>query len=249
MKIFTIYKATNTVNNKSYIGFDSNWPKRISQHKSNAVTGSTSPFCNAIRKHGWTMFNWEPIYQSTDGEHCLRVMENYFINEHRTFIGYTDSNGYNLTLGGEGVLGHKKSQKAINSQREKMTGRKQTPEHIAHRVESARLHPNFGRSTGPRPAEFGKAISKRLTGVPKSESHKLSMKNRPQDTTVISCPHCNKTGDYKNMKRWHMDRCKHNPNKLILDDKFVTCMVCGFTSKQSPNFYRYHNSNCNGFTK
>jgi phage pi2 protein 07 len=28
MKIYTIYKATNTINGKSYVGFDSCWPKR-----------------------------------------------------------------------------------------------------------------------------------------------------------------------------------------------------------------------------
>ena len=32
MKIYTIYKITNLINNKSYIGFDCRWPKRKQIH-------------------------------------------------------------------------------------------------------------------------------------------------------------------------------------------------------------------------
>jgi hypothetical protein len=46
-------------------------------------------------------------------------------------------------------------------------------------------------------------------GRPKSDAHKEAMKLRPQDTKILTCPHCGKTGDYKNMKRWHMENCKH----------------------------------------
>ena len=83
------------------------------------------------------------------------------------------------------------------------------------------------------------------TGVPKSAEHIANMRSRPQDTTTLTCPHCDKTGDYKNMNRWHMDRCKHNPNRLTdKDPKLVTCTKCGHTAKQSPNFYRNHNKHC-----
>lgn len=53
--------------------------------------------------------------------------------------------------------------------------------------------------------------SKGLKGVSKSESHKLSMSKRTQNTTKVECPHCSKTGQYTNMKRWHFDRCKLIP--------------------------------------
>lgn len=83
------------------------------------------------------------------------------------------------------------------------------------------------------------------TGKPKSAEHIANMRNRPQDTTTLTCPHCDKTGDYKNMNRWHMDRCKHNLNRLTdKDPKLVTCNKCGHTAKQSPNFYRNHNEHC-----
>lgn len=103
MIIYTIYKSTNTINGKVYIGFDSNYPSRIKDHKKSALKkGSDTYFHRAIRKYGWDNFTWEIIYQSVDGNHTLNVMEGYFITEHDTYY-----NGYNMTLGGEGSLGHK----------------------------------------------------------------------------------------------------------------------------------------------
>jgi len=248
MKIYTIYRVINLINNKVYIGFDSIWPRRKAQHKSTAkyCTGTNIAFYNAIKKHGWDNFIWDIIYQSTDGNYTKNFMEPYFITEYNSFVYATNSNGYNMTTGGEGTLGHKKPQKSIDSFKEKMKGKRQSPEHIARRVATAKLHPNFGKKTGSRPAEFGEAISAKLLGVKKSESHKESMRKRPQDTSFLECPHCNKIGDYKNMKRWHMDRCKHNIDKKTDLLKIVTCTQCGFSASESPNFYKYHNTHCRG---
>jgi group I intron endonuclease len=97
--IYSIYKATNTINGKVYIGFDSKWPKRQIVHKSNHKKVNYK-FYNAIRKYGWDNFEWTLIYQSKDREHTLKIMEPHFIQEYDTFV-----NGYNSTLGGEGVFG------------------------------------------------------------------------------------------------------------------------------------------------
>jgi len=105
MNIYSIYKATNLINNKVYIGFDSNWPARISTHRSK-ISKLNRPFYNALEKYGWENFSWEVIYQSQDGDHTLTVMENYFITEYRSYVGFEDCKGYNLTLGGDGSLGY-----------------------------------------------------------------------------------------------------------------------------------------------
>ena len=99
--IYSIYKVTNTINGKVYIGFDSNWPKRKSVHKS-LSKNPTQKFHKALKKHGWDNFTWEIIYQSKNKEHCLNVMEPHFITENNSF-----KNGYNMTLGGEGTFGKK----------------------------------------------------------------------------------------------------------------------------------------------
>lgn len=101
--------ATNTVNNKKYIGYDSAWPRRMKGHLTAAYSGRPAQykqrFHAAIRKYGKENFTWEVLYQSLDCEHTLMCMEEYFIREHRTFCGFDDCNGYNLTLGGEGLKG------------------------------------------------------------------------------------------------------------------------------------------------
>ena len=99
MNIYTIYKATNKINNKVYIGFDSNWPHRKNSHKSYYKSKDTK-FYRAIKKYGWVNFEWAILYQSNDKFHTKDVMEKHFINEHNSF-----RNGYNSTLGGDGTFG------------------------------------------------------------------------------------------------------------------------------------------------
>lgn len=97
MNIYSIYKITNSVNGKVYIGYTVNIIRRLKDHqkaKRNLV------FYNAIQKHGWDKFSCEIIYQSFDSDHTLNVMEPYFIKEYNSFIDFENSNGYNATLGG-----------------------------------------------------------------------------------------------------------------------------------------------------
>ena len=98
MGIYTIYKATNKINGKAYIGFDSNWPKRQKTHKNKFNKNKTKFYC-ALRKYGWDNFDWTVLYQSKDKEHCLNVMESHFIKEYNSF-----EDGYNMTFGGEAVM-------------------------------------------------------------------------------------------------------------------------------------------------
>jgi len=109
MDIYTIYKVTNIVNNKVYIGFDSRWPQRQKDHKKVSFNSNSKDynlyFHRAIRKYGKENFIWEIIYQSKDGYHTLNIMEPYFIKEYDSF----SKNGYNLSNGGRGTLGFKHS--------------------------------------------------------------------------------------------------------------------------------------------
>ena len=249
MKIYTIYKAINLINDKVYIGFTSSWPNRINGHNYDRKYGVTDhkPFYKAINKHGWENFIWEAIYQSKDLNHTLNEMEPHFIDEYRSWVGFSDCNGYNVTRGGEGTFGWVRSEKLIESHRALMKGRKQTPDHIQKRRDAMTGRSNewaLGENNPAKRPAVREKISQAMKGKLKSESHVAAMKLRPQDTTMLTCPHCNKTGDYKNMKRWHMDRCKLNSDRLNDLEKIVKCNICGYEAKQSPNFYRNHNEHC-----
>jgi group I intron endonuclease len=103
MNIYTIYKATNLINGKVYIGFDSNWPKRKLEHI-RQMKYLNHAFHNAIKKYGLEKFRWDILYQSWDRKHTLSTMEPHFIEEYCSF----GKNGYNMTLGGEGTNGYKR---------------------------------------------------------------------------------------------------------------------------------------------
>jgi len=112
--IYSIYKATNTITGKCYIGFDSNWPNRQRDHKKeSSQKKSKLIFHKAIRKYGWNNFEWSILYQSLDGDHCLNVMEKYFIAQNNSHYKLKSSNGYNMTFGGEGTQGYKHKSSSI----------------------------------------------------------------------------------------------------------------------------------------
>ena len=98
--IFSIYIILNKINGKSYIGFTNNINKRFREHKRLYKT-SNFPIYRAMRKYTIENFEFSIIYQSKDKEHTLCCMESYFIEKYNAF-----TEGYNCTLGGEGMSGH-----------------------------------------------------------------------------------------------------------------------------------------------
>lgn len=99
MIIHSIYKYVNNVTGKCYIGYTKNFEQRHKHHVQKSTT-LNSAFYGAVRKYGWESFTKEIIYQSKDGNHCLNVMENYFIKEYKSHV---NENGYNQTDGGDGM--------------------------------------------------------------------------------------------------------------------------------------------------
>jgi group I intron endonuclease len=114
-----IYKATNIIDNKSYVGFTTKkLEQRIKAHIHSMNSGSNYYFHNAIRKYGIDSFKWEILYESFDVENTLKVIEPLLIKEHKS---HETEEGYNMSWGGDNVmLGRKHSQKTI----EKMKLRK-----------------------------------------------------------------------------------------------------------------------------
>lgn len=107
---YTIYRFINKINNKSYIGFDGNYPSRINQHYyvHRSKNCPDYPFYNALKKYGWDNFTYEVIYQSNDLSHTLNKMENHFIVENESHVS---QKGYNVTWGGQGTFGKLQSEK------------------------------------------------------------------------------------------------------------------------------------------
>jgi group I intron endonuclease len=115
MSIYSIYKIVNNVNGKVYVGFATNFKRRMSEHLKNSENLDYTIY-RAIRKHGKANFSSEIIYQSLDGVHCKNVMEKHFISEYDSY-----HNGYNETMGGDGILGLKHTEESKNKMRKPLS--------------------------------------------------------------------------------------------------------------------------------
>jgi group I intron endonuclease len=95
-----IYIARNTVNGKCYIGKTVRALRtRMQWHVAMAKRGGGWCFHNAIRKYGTDAFEWSVLCECGDGE--LDRLE----REHIVIHGAKRPGGYNLTDGGDGVVG------------------------------------------------------------------------------------------------------------------------------------------------
>jgi len=91
-----IYKATNLINGKIYIGQTiKSLNKRISEHKNTAKRNEGTRFHVAIRKYGFEKFTWEIICNVFSRESMI-IIEHYYIN---LFRSYEFDFGYNSTMG------------------------------------------------------------------------------------------------------------------------------------------------------
>lgn len=125
MKTFEVYKITNKINNKIYIGITNQGAGvRYLHHLYEARSGSLFPIHNAIRKYGKDNFTLEIIELCEDSD-TLKEREKYWI----AFYNSTDrSIGYNMTEGGDGTFGRKHSEETKEKIRQKALGRKASEE-------------------------------------------------------------------------------------------------------------------------
>lgn len=115
-KYLLVYKATNNIDGKSYVGqTTNNLANRKSSHKTKALKqNQPSPFYRAIREYGWEAFGWEVVgYCDTQAE--LDLLEAQTISELK-------GNCYNSSTGGRVKFNLSEAHKEIV--RKNMTGKK-----------------------------------------------------------------------------------------------------------------------------
>lgn len=98
--MFVIYKITNMINGKSYIGQTIDLARRKETHKRDALIGCHNVLHRAIRKYGWDAFVWSILFEDDDEDQAwMDWWEIKMIAKHGTLL----PNGYNMTAGGKGI--------------------------------------------------------------------------------------------------------------------------------------------------
>lgn len=121
-----IYKTTNKINGKSYIGQTvHSLRQRKCGHISAALSmRDTTYFHRAIRKYSSKNFSWEILHECDTIEE-LNQIEIFYIGYYGTF----GNNGYNLTVGGKsGLVGFKHTDKSKKKMSESQKGKKLSEE-------------------------------------------------------------------------------------------------------------------------
>lgn len=130
-----IYKITNKINNKCYIGQSTNLKSRISSHKSMLKNhNEDNDLLNkATKKYGYENFKIEIIKYCKEEE--LDLYEQYYINYYKS---HKRENGYNIELGGSTHkhLSKEQKEKIRKSKKGKCTGEKNSFYGKKHSIET-----------------------------------------------------------------------------------------------------------------
>lgn len=167
-----IYKATNKMNGKIYIGkTTTSLKQRMSEHKRRSKSSKTG-FHSAIQKYGFNNFDFEVIFECND-INILNQKEIELIELYDTI-----KRGYNRSLGGDG---------ADSGENHPFFGKKR--EDFAKSI-SGENHPNYGNKgiLSPRygqkhTKETKEKISQSLKGVFSGEN------NASFDATIYEFEH------------------------------------------------------------
>lgn len=191
-----IYKITNIKNNKSYIGITTKgYMHRWSIHKRHAKNKINRKLYDTMNFHGLENFKIEVLEIVTTIEEMFEK-EKYYIKYYKTYFYDTDSQGYNMTRGGEGTLGRHGHLHPMFNKKHSDESRKKISKNL-----KGEKHPQFGMR-GEMSIHYGKKltmehkmkisasekgkqlsqeqknrISKGKKGKPMSENHKKKLSN------------------------------------------------------------------------
>lgn len=168
-----IYKLTNKLNGKAYVGQTCDLEARLYLH-SRAYDHRRSSLHRAIRKYGIDAFGFEVLEDGITDRETLNRLEREWIAK----LGTTDrKKGYNLTSGGEGRSGYE----LADSQRKKMSESRKGRKTSAYQKYVA----SITHKGKPKSLDHRRKISLSHIGIrPSSEA--LEKLRRPKSTEHIA---------------------------------------------------------------
>ena len=111
-----IYLFTNLINDKVYVGQTLHYKTRMKTHKDSGKNPKQY-FSRAIRKYGWENFTKDILIDDVPEED----LDNLEINYIAFYDSFNREKGYNLTMGGGGTSGWKKTKEQMDVHIKAMT--------------------------------------------------------------------------------------------------------------------------------
>ena len=200
--LFIIYKTTNLINNKYYIG-----KHKQSSLEFDGYLGSGSALKKAVKKYGSENFKRETLKVFNTEEESYQY-EALLVEKH-----LSNSMCYNLAPGGSGcnIKNHS------NDTKQKMSiSAKKRWENETHLFQE-----RANRYKGPDGEEQLKKMSERTSSLWQDPDYvKSQMKSRSTSQYKkklsdaakkdrVSCIHCGMSSRASIISRWHGDNCKH----------------------------------------
>lgn len=135
--MFYVYKITNNINKKVYIGKTNDFRVRWQSHITRSVDPNDAkywyPISCALRKYGNNNFTFE-ILDICSAEIDANELEIKYIVRYRSNINvHGKSFGYNLTDGGDGMSGFRMSDETRNKMSKSHIGLRPTPDSLEKR--------------------------------------------------------------------------------------------------------------------
>lgn len=178
-----VYRTTNTINGKIYIG------KHSTEDLDDGYIGSGTVFKRAVSKYGKENFSFEMLHMCSTEDEAYEI-ESKLVTEE--FVALKTN--YNRMVGGR------------HSISTVCTGLK----FYNNGTENRRYHPDLVPS-GWTPGRMNMNQNRNKSSLARNRKQSETMKGKVPtiNTRTAVCPHCGKEGQEANMKRWHFDKCKH----------------------------------------
>lgn len=201
--IYTVYKITNTLNGRYYIGV----------HKTNnpydKYYGSGIIIKDAIRKYGKTNFSKEILFIFNNKDDAY--------NKEKELVNSTslkDPLIYNIQEGGIPTIDWSNKRKEEFSKNMSGVNHPLFGKKISDETKKRISESSIGRKNSKESIE--KSLTTRkinnkpniLKGRKLSDADKLKKSIAALNKVKITCPYCNITTDPGNITRWHLEKCK-----------------------------------------
>jgi group I intron endonuclease len=188
--LYSIYKITNLVNSKCYIGYTENIERRWRQHKT-LIRRGKSPLYQAFRKYGLNNFKFEIIF-SSDQKDLTIQKEKEYIAEHNSM-----KFGYNVCEGG---FSPSENNKEMTRMRMLTSNPMKNPDIVAK---------NRGVfKKGQKPIITKERNEKiRLSKLGEKNHNYKNPNATKQLNTLVECEKCGIIMNKGNYYRWHVKKC------------------------------------------